>query len=83
MYSPRRYPAQPPRRLTGVSGAGTLTPIRPISWISLVVFVAGVVVSVIYLANGRTKHAIAFMALAAVGAAGVWMTGGPRSRSHQ
>jgi hypothetical protein len=72
-----KTPLDPPRN------AGTLPPIRPISWISLVMFVAGVVVGVIYLANGRPKHAITFMALAVVGAAGLWMTSGPRSRSHQ
>jgi hypothetical protein len=47
------------------------------------VFVAGVVVGVVYLAAGRPKHAAALMGLAVVGAIGVWMTSGPRSTTHQ
>jgi hypothetical protein len=70
-------------RETEVTAGGTLPAIRPIWWISLVVFIASVVIGVIYLTNDRPKHGAALIGLAAVAAVGVWMTSGPRSKSHQ
>jgi hypothetical protein len=54
--------------------------IRPIWWISLVVFLASVTIGVIYLTNDRPKHGAAFIGLAAVAAVAVWVTSGPRPR---
>jgi hypothetical protein len=55
---------------------------RPVWWVSLVLFVASIVVGFIYLADGRPKPAAAFFALAVV-AVGLWMTSRPRPRRQR
>jgi hypothetical protein len=53
---------------------------RPIAWICLAVFIASVVIGVIYLANDRPRHAGAFIGLAVVAAVVLWLTSVPRGR---
>jgi hypothetical protein len=54
---------------------------RPVWWVSLVLFVASVAVGVIYLANGRPRRAAGFLALAVV-AVGLWLVSRPRPKKQ-
>jgi hypothetical protein len=55
--------------------------IRPVAWISLIVFIGSVIVGVVYLAHGRPKHGGAFIALAVVAAVVLYFTATPRPRA--
>jgi hypothetical protein len=57
--------------------------LRPVAWVRLAAFVASIVVAVIYLANERPRHAVAFFGLAVVAAVGLWLTSAPPGRHRQ
>jgi uncharacterized membrane protein len=54
--------------------------IRPVAWISLIVFIGSVIAGVVYLAHDRPKHGGAFIALAVVAAVVLYFTATPKPR---